>query len=131
MRLHQLDAVAERIGHVDAIEAVEWLVVVHGEAVDGDGDHQGALVVDDDGGVRLGRRPEVRIDTRGGRSDLRPRTSSRHAPGGAPVSERADAEHLLLEHDRVGFAVGRHRQLHMIQTEYCHGARSGSVSHRL
>jgi hypothetical protein len=63
VRLHEFDAVAERIRHVDAIEPVERLVVVHCETGGDDSSRDGAYVVHDERGVCLGRWSEAGVDT--------------------------------------------------------------------
>ena len=60
--LHEFDAVAEGIGHVDAVVPVERLVVLHGEPGCGDAPRDAAHVVDDKRRVRLCRRAKVRVD---------------------------------------------------------------------
>jgi hypothetical protein len=62
-RLHEFDAIAEGIGHVDPVVPVERLVVLHGEPGCSDGIGDAAHVVDDEGRMRLCRRAKVRVDT--------------------------------------------------------------------
>ena len=61
--LHELDSVAEGIGHVHPVIALERLVVFHGEPGLGTGLSKRADVVDDEGRVRLRCRPKVVVDS--------------------------------------------------------------------
>ena len=122
VRLHQFDAVTERIGHVDAVEPVERLVVVHRETRGDDSSGQMAYVVDDEGGVRLGRGSEVGVDTE---VDLQIAVFEPAATADREMirlRDMRDAEHSFVEGDGFGLESGRHRQLHMIQTNDPHAA---------
>ena len=126
-RLHEFDAVTERIGHIDAVEPVEWLVVVHREARGDDSSYQAAYVVDDEGGVGLCRGSEVGINTE---VDLQVAVFELAATPSREMIRLRDlinAEHSFIESDRLGLEPGRHRQLHMIETNDTHATHPASA----
>ena len=123
-RLHEFDAVAERIRHVDAVEPLERLVVVDGEAGSDGSGRQTVHVVDNERWVRLGRWLEAGIDTE---VYLQVSVFEPAATANGEVTgfrNMRDAEHSFVERDSLGLESGRHRQLHMIESNDAHATHS-------
>ena len=123
-RLHEFDAVAERIRHGDAVEPLERLVVVDGEAGSDGSGRQTVHVVDDERWVRLGRWLEAGIDTE---VYLQVSVFEPAATANGEVTgfrNMRDAEHSFVERDSLGLESGRHRQLHMIESNDAHATHS-------
>lgn len=79
--------------------------------------------------MRLDRRSEVRVDT-----EVDSQISAFEPAASAScevirLRNMRDAEHPLIEGDRVSLESGRHRQLHMIETDYSHSDHSASGPH--
>lgn len=99
----------------------------HGEPGLGNGISDAAHVVDDEGRVRLGRRPKVGVDTE---VDLQISVLERAAAASCEViglRNSSDAEYSLVEGDRLRLAPGGHGQLHMVETNNSHGQHSASA----
>lgn len=119
--LHELDSVAERIGHVDAVVAFEGLVLFHGEPGRCDDPCDAADLVDDEGGMSFRCWAKVRLDTE---VDFQIAIFEPAASTDCEVSgfgHVSDAEYPFVESDGIGFTACWHRQLDVVKTDDSHG----------
>jgi hypothetical protein len=115
-RFDQLDAIAERVGCVDPVEPLERLVADDRVAGSGDRVAKRLHLVDDEGRVRLGRRPEVLLDAEM-HLELTAFEPAAAANGEVwRLGHVRDAEDALVERDRLGFTAGGHGELHVVET---------------
>ncbi len=119
-RLHQLEPVAERVVDVDAVVALERLVVAGHVPRGRERRDERVEVVDDERRVGFASGTEVGVDAE---VDLH-RLGLEPAP--APYGEvrwlrqLRDAEQAVIERDCLGFATRRHRELDVIEPHHRH-----------